>query len=421
MTLEKRNWGMIFIILYVLTAGYLFLPQDISLSPVPVPDDLFLGKKIAESLASLAMILMGFGIILGASFRFLEPYFGGLDRMYRVHKIFGIISIWLLIAHFALIPEIGEDEGLGGPLGIISLLGFTILILLTIVKKFPYHRWFPTHRFMGVFYIVGIAHTFVAGNMIIEGSAFSVLLRAIAFTAAAAYIYKELIRERFVSPRQYQIAEINYLGSATELVLKSDKDKIKWQAGQFAFISLRDEAVSKEKHPFTISAGPDDDQLRFTIKSLGDYTKSLSALSVGSDAVIDGPFGHFTPNVEASPQVWVAGGVGVTPFLSAIRDKSAPNREVTFFYTVRDQSDALFLDEIRAWAKESSNRSFHLICSNQKERLSFDLIREQIKAPVPDIAYYLCGPTSLVSSITKQAKAAGARKANIHFEEFSIR
>jgi predicted ferric reductase len=90
------------------------------------------------------------------------------------------------------------------------------------------------------------------------------------------------------------------------------------QAGQFAFVTF----VKQEgSHPFTIASASETSLSRvvFQIKALGDYTKALGTkLASGQSVMIEGPYGRFTLDHASSdsPQLWVAGGIGITPFLS---------------------------------------------------------------------------------------------------------
>jgi len=90
------------------------------------------------------------------------------------------------------------------------------------------------------------------------------------------------------------------------------------------------------------------------------FTHDLhTGLQAGAHARIDGGYGMFDYKSGGSRQVWIAGGIGVTPFLSWVRDFGGSlDFEIDFFYTVRSPDEALFLDEFQAAARRYS--SFHL-------------------------------------------------------------
>jgi len=419
--LRKKNLGLAVIVLLAITTLLLWLPQTEAGSPVPVRDGDFAVKKLAEILASVAMVLMAFSFVLAARFRALEDYFGGLDRMYSVHKALGIVSLWLLIAHKILIPEGFEDQ-LGPILGRVSLIGFVALTLLTVIRWIPYHIWRPTHRFMGTFYIVGIVHTFVAENMIIESSILGAYLRAIAFSGAAAYLYTEIIRPIRAGRDRYRVARVTTFNEVVELRISPVGRPLRHKAGQFAFLSIRNGRAPREPHPFTISSGPEEEDLRFTIKALGNYTGQLAdRVEVGDTVLVDGPFGRFDPYAAPPRQIWIAGGVGITPFLSALRSTALSGLSVDLFYAVPTREAALFLDEIEERCAQAPGVRFHLFCSAENQRVTMHHVNDVVGGQIAERDLFLCGPESMVKAFTKQARSLGVDTSRIHDEKFAIR
>ena len=89
--------------------------------------------------------------------------------------------------------------------------------------------------------------------------------------------------------------------------------------GQFAMVYI-EAKDGWHRHPFTIASAPHEDVVRVTVKALGDYTSRLQELiEPGMPAVIGGPHGRFSHWKGTDRQVWIAGGVGVAPFLSWLR------------------------------------------------------------------------------------------------------
>ncbi len=131
------------------------------------------------------------------------------------------------------------------------------------------------------------------------------------------------------------------------------------------------------RHPFTIASAPGDEDLRFTIKALGDGTTRLQdVVQPGMPAVIGGPIGRFYPTKSTHRQLWVAGGIGVTPFLSWMRDlgQHPPRGTVDFFYSSAEP-DMPYAEEIRDLAARAGLVRVHFIDSRQghltAERISF--------------------------------------------------
>ena len=258
-----------------------------------VSTEMPLDVQLSYFAGSWSVVCMALALVLSARPRSGEAPFGGLDRMYRVHKYLGVAALLLFITHYATVPGgpegeaagqaagVEEEEGLPIDLfGLIAMIGFTLLIIITLNRKIPYHRWIATHRFMGLFFIVVSVHVFLVLLEVEElalASAPGVFLALLLIAGLAAYGYKQ-----FVHPMRrrhaFAVAAVNRLERATEVVLEPKSGMFGFEPGQFAFVTI-DADGFREAHPFTISSGAGEDALRFTMKVLGDYTRRVRDLS----------------------------------------------------------------------------------------------------------------------------------------------
>ena len=106
-----------------------------------------------------------------------------------------------------------------------------------------------------------------------------------------------------------------------------------FEPGQFGFLRMKEDGL-REPHPFTIASGNrPDGQVEFLIRSLGDYTQKLIAETrIGMRANIYAPYGCFKRRMEAKREVWIGGGVGISPFVAWLKDETAGGFDkVTFF------------------------------------------------------------------------------------------
>jgi predicted ferric reductase len=225
-----------------------------------------------------------------------------------------------------------------------------------------------------------------------------------------------------------QLAAVNRKGNLTELMIALDRP-VASQPGQFIFVALREASgrISPEVHPFSISGRPDKHTLRISVKALGDYTRSLAQAQPGDKVAVWGPYGAFgRTNDDANHMVWVAGGIGVTPFLDMLqyeqRQEVRLGRRIDFFWTVAKAEDALYRDEIQQTCAQRPHLHFHLHVTADQGQLTADRIAATVGADrFARGTFLLCGPKSMMHALRSQLRAQGIRRPEIVTEEFGMR
>lgn len=115
------------------------------------------------------------------------------------------------------------------------------------------------------------------------------------------------------------------------------------------------------------------------MKASGDFTRYMvENLEPGRKAKVEGSYGMLDFRRGGPKQIWIAGGIGVTPFLGWLRDMRDLDRRVDFFYAVRSPEDALFAEEIEHLAEDLPSLSFHLNISAQAGSLT---LRRSSRSP----------------------------------------
>ena len=393
-------------------------------------------EQVSYFAGSCSIICMALGLMLSARPRRVETSFGGLDRMYRLHKYLGVTAILLFIAHYATVPgepeavtttvvAAPEEEGLPIDLvGLVAMIGFTLLILVTLNRKIPYHRWLTTHRFMGLFFIVAGIHVALVlydGQALPLRSGPGAALALLMLVGLAAWVYKQFLYPK-KAKHPFTLTAVNRLERATEVVLQPKSGMFPFEAGQFAFVTI-DADGFREPHPFTISSGTGEDRLRFTMKVLGDYTRRVrDALAAGADVAVEGPYGCFNPLRDPGKQVWLAAGIGITPFLSVLRTMTPGHgKTVRLYYGVRTAREALYLDELGSRAAEVGGVTIKLLESDAGARIDALAIGAEIGGELRGWSFYLCGPKPMVSAVRGGLARQGVPARRIHNEEFEFR
>lgn len=243
------------------------------------------------------------------------------------------------------------------------------------------------------------------------------------FAGAVSYLYTVLFAGALRKMSVYSAGAIGKLnGTTVELTLKPQREKLLFTAGQFVFVRFEGDRVLSEPHPFTITSTPIQDDLRLAIKASGDWTQYLiEHLRPGTLVRVDGAYGMFNYKTGGKRQIWIAGGIGVTPFLSWIRDFNGQlDYEIDFYGCMRVPEDGLFLEEVeQATARHASFRP-HMWYSNADGRLSIEKLLAS-SGPIAGKEIYMCGPIGMVHALEKAFMMQGVPAAHIHFEEFNFR
>lgn len=379
-------------------------------------------RIIGEVLSSWVVTVFAINFLMATRARWIEKIFGGLDKMYVIHKRAAVIAVVLIIAHFIVVPKDLVAFNIGKPLGFAALLLIFVGVVLSAApifkKKIPYHKWINIHRLMGVFYVLAVIHGAMVNSLIKGLPLVRTYVFGMAIIGVGAWIYKAFFYGVFNKKLDYVVSSVNYIGNGiTEIYLKATGAKLKFQAGQFAFFTFP--SLSKqEQHPFTISSHHLNDEIRVTIKALGDYTNKIAEnLKKGDTAKIEGPFGLFSSRyAKEKEQIWIAGGIGITPFLSLSKDFYT--HKVKLIWSVKNKEEAKCSEELTSIANENPNFEFVIWPSDD----SGFLTAEQFGInEFQDKAYLICGPETLKKNIIKQLTEKGVKRDDIYDEEFAFR
>jgi predicted ferric reductase len=375
---------------------------------------------------------MACALVLAARPKWAEPFFGGLDKMYIAHRRIATAAFLLIFVHVLTVP-ISLRWKLGNYLAVVAFTGIVALVLISLAPRMPllnklsggtYEGWKNLKRLMGIFFIVAFIHALTVPSPLDALIAIS-WTQVFFVIGAAAYLYTEIFGRFFKKYRPYTVAAANHPNaSTTEVILRAKKEALTHQrAGQFLFVRFPSDKALDESHPFTISSAPREDVLRITVKASGDFTRALFAnLKPGMDAVVEGPYGLFDYKTGGDKQIWIAGGIGLTPFLSFIRAMDGSlDRDVDFYYTVRHAEEALFVDEIEAAAKANPRLRPHIRYSTRDGALTVEAIAADAGGRVNDHHVYMCGPLPMVQAFAQKFLMLGVPQENIHYEEFNFR
>ncbi len=401
---------------------------------VPITNDKTLLENLGKLTGLAGFALFTWSVILSARLKVFGRFFMGLDNMYRAHHIIACLGLVLILFHPMLLTSrylLGSlisayefvKPSFESPfrfLGEFTLAWFMLLMLMVLFLKLQQKRFVLIMRIMGALVFLGFIHAyFVGGSDIGSILPLQIYMFGLVGLAAFVYVYRSIFHGNFQKFHEYSVGNIVHKGDIIELHLSAQQDSIDYLPGQFAFFKPEAKGVLGESHPFTISQAPDKNQLRFSIKQQGDFTNALSEIKPGQKVKIDAPYGSFSNHVvTAKRQVWVAGGIGVTPFL-AMASALDGSQQVDLYYSLKNKSEAVYLDELQKDASKVKGLKVIPHFADQAGFLTAEVIFNQ-SAELKNAAFLICGPPAMMKALRSQLRSHGVPNKNIHTEEFSL-
>lgn len=388
----------------------------------------------ALSLASgvTAFSLMGAAALLGGRWRFVEVRFGGLDRVYRVHKWLGV---WALgFASFHLVFKAGmEGWDTASILSLppfltrlvrqLSFVALMLIVMLALNRRIPYSTWRWWHKLSGPLFVIAILHwlSFKSPISITDAAgAWLAIIAALGITAAA---YKLLLYPLLSRHAEYRVTAVSTGAAAVHLELSPVDRPIPFEPGQFAFLSMKEDGL-REPHPFTIASGKDaSGSLHLVIRSLGDYTqKLLERTKVGMHAELYAPWGQFKRPATSKEEIWIGGGVGISPFIAWLADEFAGGFDkVTLFYFFTPGREFPPVDVLEGMALRRG-AEFVPVPGGSADPTFVERFAETVRRAGADcVEISFCGPPGLLDVIRARMREHRIPPASLRHEYFEFR
>ena len=208
----------------------------------------------------------------------------------------------------------------------------------------------------------------------------------------------------------------------------------KFDAGQSINVSLIDPPETDQKgkaRAFSIVSAPYEDEVVVATRMRDTaFKRVLKAMPAGGRVNLRGPAGKFTlDGTDTRPAVFLAGGIGITPFVSLSRQAAHGQlaRELWLFYSNRRPEDAAFLDELQALRQRNPRFRFvGTMTELEKSSRPWSgetgfLDRAMLERHLKDLAaavYYVAGPPGLVETMSKLLADARVKDEAIRTDEF---
>lgn len=411
-----------------------------NLPPRPFPDEFSSGI----AMAGFTMLLVEF--VLSGRFRAFSATMG-IDLAMQMHQLLARTALVLLLVHpllytLPLAPQRPWDPTLALTLGLtpaatitglIAWGGLAVLVVAGICRNsfsWRYETWRLAHG-LGALLVAsaGLHHALAAGRYSQLGGV--IMFWWLAFGVAAAslmlvYVLRPVLQRR----RRYRVKSVIKAASRTwEVELAPDRPaRLAYRAGQFGWLKLGSSRPLFE-HPFSFSSAPaGGENLRFLIKEAGDFTGGIGGVAPGTAAYLDGPHGHFTLDpAHKGGVVLIAGGIGVAPMLSLLREAAALDDPRPFILVYGNRSREQMVDVQRLAGTERLRdfRDYPVLSEPPADWTGArgELDRGNLGRALPQAdragwVYFVCGPTAMIDSVERTLDEMGVPLARIVSEKF---
>jgi predicted ferric reductase len=388
-----------------------------------------------QVLALTGFILIFFQYILSARIKWIERGLG-LDKLLYSHRNLGILGLALVFLHPVALTLFDLIQGSGVVRSPLRAIGVGALVIMLVASLFAlihrgvgmkYETWKTIHRIGYAIFPLAMIHSFFLGSTVRMHGHLTVFWLALAALFAAVFVYRAAVWLR-IRGRPFKI-----LGIVQEThdtwSLHLEKSNLSYLPGQFLIIRFRRNGRLSEPHPFTISSSPTGGTLSITVKSAGDFTSTIGATKTTDTAYIDAPYGVFSflHHRDSRSLVFIAGGIGITPFMSMLRfiSDNRTERIVTLLWGNKSEKDVVFRKELDRF--ESSMPSFKIVhvMSNQsdwqgeKGYIGEEIIRRHVEN-IAGSRFFLCGPPVMMRKIGVALRSIGVPRRRIHYERFAL-
>ncbi|MCT8961042.1 ferric reductase-like transmembrane domain-containing protein [Pseudomonas veronii] len=381
-------------------------------------------------LGTCALVYMAASCVLASRWSVVENVFGGLDRVYEVHKWLGIWALVFATYHFVFkanldvwnsVPILELPKYWTRLVRQLSYVALGLIVLLALNRNIPYNVWRWWHKLSGPLFLIVILHGLSFKSPITLTAPSGVWLTLCCSLGVIGALYKLVLYPWVGRAGEYRVTAVNRANGALHLTLAPIHKGFDFKAGQFAFLAMQVKGL-REPHPFTIaSANRENGQIAFMIRGLGDYTNSLAdCAKVGMRADLYAPYGRFKRAVQAEREIWIGAGVGISPFISWLQDPAAKDFDkATLVYCFTPARAFPPAEQVQTMARLRGAQ--FVSNAGGLERLA-DTLRQAVAETDPDKVHIsFCGPKGLLVKVRELMNAHRIPPTNLHSERFEFR
>lgn len=396
-------------------------------------------NHVAELLGVESIWLMSSSVLVLTRSARIDRSFGGVDGTLHWHRLAGAVGMGLGMIHPALFVEGGEGRSsvlahLLGPLTVLAvvLVAWAFMTPTSRVASWPgpigwlarrgYDSWRAVHGVLAVFLVVAMAHGVADGASVRKNPVLLALYAAVCAVGLFALVERMIVARLKVRDIAGTVVAVERFGESTAVVSIAPERPLHHEAGQFIELGV---PVSGERpHPFTVISAPGSPHVQVAVRALGvGTTRIVTGATAGDRVSLSRARGLLRHEGAGRRQVWVAGGIGIAPFISWVRAQGEhyPGHHVDLIWSNRGFDTEPFVHELVAAAQRSTWLTVHLHDTALSSRLTAADVVAAGGGKVEAITVLACGSPAMISALGSGLIAAGLPRDRLHTEAFSYR
>ena len=410
------------------------------LEQLGAPEGLAIG--LGQITALLGTYLALAQIVLMARVPWIDHVVGS-DRLMAWHRWLGRGTVMLIVGH-VIFTTLGWSMSSGAgvvreflamnetwdlliaTVGLALLMAVALTSMAAVRRRLAYETWYGLHIYAYLAIALAFVHEITLGSDLADDPvALGFWVGLYVVTFGLLIWYRVLTPIRVSARHRLRVASVVHEAPDVVSIYLTGRDlyDLPVRAGQFFHVRFLRHGGWWRPHPFSISAAPNGEYLRMTIKDLGDDTHRMMTMPVGTPVFIEGPYGAFTAAMVTRPRVvMLAGGIGVTPLRAILEDLPPGPGRTTLLYREGDASEVIFGRELAEIAARTGADVRILAGHRGTPRMPIDpLSPEQLRMLVPDIIaadVLVCGSRSFTECVLHSLDRLGVSSGQIHAERF---
>ncbi|MFP4343218.1 MAG: ferric reductase-like transmembrane domain-containing protein [Anaerolineales bacterium] len=443
--MKSRHKAVFWIVVYM----FLVLSPFIILFLAPRPPGREFLRELGVAFGFVGISLMGIQFIPTARLPFLADLFP-MDTLYEFHHKLSLLAFGFTLAHplllllnnvyvinlFNLFTAPARAQA-----GVLAVLALIVLVLTSarrVSLGLDYDVWHILH-FLLTLVIIGFGlYHMLAVNYYTSVPAQRVLWLLMGVLWVGMILYTRVVHPIILLRRPYEVVEVTEerANSWSILLAPRGHSGFEFRAGQVAWLKFWRSPFSPLDHPFSIATSEErQEHVGFLIKELGDLTSRMGELEVGQTVYVDGPYGTFDlEDWRDSPNVYIAGGIGLAPIASMLRTLAdrKDERPLILFYGNPTWESVILREEIEALQEQLNMKVVHILerppegWEGETGFIREEILERHIDFDCSECSFFACGPLPMLDAVVDALESMDVpgerfnRMRQLHMEEYEM-